>query len=539
MGAEATKMNQSNTKPKPNKKPYEDLLYIDQLKSIPLFVSLDENKKFLDNIFKDSSDAVVRLFQVEKGPRALVVYIDGLAKTDSVDLAVKALMFYNESYTLIERITNASLPVTQVSQANNFGDLLSQVLSGDSALIVDGNVCAIAMGLRGSEHRAVSEPETESVIRGPREGYTENLRTNTALLRKKIKSPRLKMKPLVVGRDTNTNVIVSYMEHIADPALVDEVVTRIQKIKIDGILETGYIEELIQDQGFSPFPQVQFTERPDTTAASLLEGRIAVFVDGTPFVLIAPMLFWQWIQASEDYYERFFYATLLRILRFIFLFVAMLTPSMYIAITTFHQEMIPTNLLLSIATSREPIPFPAVVEAFIMEVAFEALREAGIRLPRTIGQAVSIVGALVVGQAAVQAGIVSAAMVIVVSITGIASFTLPRYNAAISIRILRFPLMILASIFGLLGIIIGIMLIFGHLSRLRSFGVPYLSPVGPMSVPDLKDTIFRAPWWNMRKRPSFMGVAHADRLGDTVTGDIAAEKGQTGAKNQHGHSEHN
>ncbi|WP_409346543.1 spore germination protein [Paenibacillus sp. MBLB4367] len=522
---------------KQEQKPEDDRLFIEALKEVPLRESSEENKDFLKEVFKDSSDFVIREFRLDDKTRALLIYIDGMAKTDSVDLAMKTLMFLDHHQTAaehIERIKSSILPVTQLADTDNYGDLFSHILSGDSVLIVDGSQLAVAMGLRGSEHRSVSEPETESVIRGPREGFTENLRTNTSLIRRKIKSPNLKMLPLVVGRETNTNVVISYIHGLADPELVQEIVSRIQKIDIDGIFESGYIEELIQDNGYSPFPQVQYSERPDTVSASLLEGRIAILVDGTPFVLIAPIVFFQWLQASEDFYERFLTATLLRILRLVFLFVALLAPAIYIAVTTYHQEMIPTNLLLSIAASREPIPFPAVVEALIMEIAFEALREAGIRLPRTIGQAVSILGALVVGQAAVQAGIVSAAMVIVVSVTGIASFTLPRFNAAISIRILRFPLMILASVFGLLGIIIGVMLIVGHMARLRSFGVPYLSPVGPISITDLKDVVVRVPWWDMRKRPAFLGESDYSRMGDSTMNkndSQDADDGQTGADN--------
>ncbi|MEI7024621.1 spore germination protein [Paenibacillus sp. y28] len=506
-----------------------DRLVIEDYKSTPISSSLEENRRLLMAIYKDCSDMVLREFHIEDGPAAIMFYIDGIAKTDAVDMAMKALMILEGGEHFIEQLQKNTLPVTQMATLDNFGDLFMNVLSGDTGLLVEGNRVAASLGLRGAEHRGVSEPETESVIRGPREGFTEHLRTNTALIRQKIKSPRLKMKPLIVGRETNTSLVVTYIQGLADPKLIDEVVARIEQIKIDGVLESGYIEELIQDNGYSPFPQLQITERPDTVAASLLEGRVAILVDGTPFVMLAPIVFWQWLQASEDYYERFYLGTFLRFLRLLCLFLALLTPAIYIALSTYHQEMIPTNLLLSIAASREPIPFPAVVEAMIMELAFEALREAGIRLPKTVGQAVSILGALVVGQAAVQAGIVSAAMVIVVSITGIASFTLPRYNAAISVRLLRFPLMLAASLVGLLGIVIGVMLIIGHMARLRSFGVSYLSPVAPLSVTDFKDVAIRAPWWQMKTRPAFMDAADADRLGQQTeklgqNGD-AAENG--------------
>jgi spore germination protein KA len=268
------------------------------------------------------------------------------------------------------------------------------------------------------------------------------------------------------------------------------------------VLESGYLEEFIEDNPYSPFPQVVHTERPDRVTASLLEGRVAILTDGTPFALIVPAEFITLMQSPEDYYERYMVATAIRWLRYIGFAMSLLLPSLYIAITTFHQEMIPTRLLISLAAAREGVPFPALVEALMMEFTFEALREAGIRLPRAVGQAVSIVGALVIGQAAVQAGIVSPLMVIVVAITGIASFMNPAFNIALTMRLMRFPLMLLAATLGLFGVMVGILAILIHLAGLRSFGVPYLSSLAPLHTKDLKDVAVRAPWWAMDNRPA-------------------------------------
>lgn len=313
------------------------------------------------------------------------------------------------------------------------------------------------------------------------------------------------MKSIQIGRYSQTEVVIMYIEGLADLMLVQEVQNRLSRIEIDGILESGYIEEFIRDHPFSPFPLMLNTERPDTAAASLLEGNVVILTDGTPFVLIAPTTFYSLLQSPEDYYEGYLIGTLIRWLRYAFLLVALLLPSGYVAILTYHQEMIPTNLLISVARSREQIPFPALVEALIMESTFEALREAGIRLPKNIGSAVSIVGALVIGQAAVSAGIVSAPMVMVVAITGIASFLIPRYNAAITLRILRFPNMFLAGTLGLVGIMLALLTIIIHMCTLRSFGVPYLQPLAPIRNSELKDTIIRAPWWSLKKRPHWTG----------------------------------
>jgi spore germination protein KA len=313
------------------------------------------------------------------------------------------------------------------------------------------------------------------------------------------------MESMKIGDYTRTNIVIAYIEGIADVTLVEEVKNRLQRIRLDGILESGYIEEMIEDTPYSPFPQLLSTERPDVVCSSLLEGRVAILVEGTPFVLVAPITFFSLIQAAEDYYQRFTIATITRWMRYCFLFIALLLPSIYVAILSYHQEMVPGSLLISMASSRESVPFPALIEALIMEVTFEALREAGVRLPKQVGSAVSIVGALVIGQAAVQAGLISAPMVIVVAITGIASFMAPRYIAGITLRMLRFPLIFLAGTLGLLGIMLGIITIVLHLCSLRSFGVPYLSSLVTPKVRELRDVLIRSPLWMMDSRPHFTG----------------------------------
>jgi spore germination protein KA len=303
-----------------------------------------------------------------------------------------------------------------------------------------------------------------------------------------------------------------YLNGVAYEATVNEVKQRLLKINIDGVLESGYIEELIEDNSLSPFPQVDHSERPDKVSAAILEGRIAIVIDNTPFVLIVPAIFIQFIQSPDDYYERFPVGSLTRIVRLAAYFTSMTLPALYIALTSFHQEMIPTSLALSIAASREGIPFPSIGEAFIMEATFEILREAGLRLPKQAGQAVSIVGGLVIGQAAVEAGIVSQIMVIVVALTGISSFAIPAYHAAAAGRLIRFPLMILAAVLGLPGILAGLTIILIHLSGLRSFGINYLDPFTSPNVDQLKDAAVRAPWWTMFSRPGNVARKNALRV---------------------------
>jgi hypothetical protein len=466
-----------------------------------------ENIQVLKNIYTDCSDIIFRQFLIGHQTEAVLLYIEGMSNIEEIDKSILAPLMKHEAVNLsdIQTILEEKLAVSKVTQISTFQDVVQQVSFGNPVILIDSQVKGIAAGLAKFEKRAIEEPMAESVVRGPRDGFTETMNVNTSLLRRKIKSSKLKMRSLTIGRYSNTNVMLVYIEGLAEQSLIDEVNSRLSRIDIDGILESGYIEGFIEDNPYSPFPQLLNTERPDIAASALLEGRIVILIDETPFALIAPITLYSLFQSAEDYYQRFIIGTLIRWLRYGFLLIALLLPSAYVAILTFHQEMVPTTLLLSVAKSREDVPFPAIVEAFIMEITFEALREAGIRLPKQVGSAVSIVGALVIGQAAVSAGLVSAPMVMVVAITGIASFAIPRYNAAISFRMLRFPIMVFAGTLGLLGIMLGLLLIIIHLATLRSFGVPYLSPMAPMEGVEMKDVLIRAPWWSLKTRPRLTG----------------------------------
>ncbi|MCI3921619.1 spore germination protein [Paenibacillus sp. TRM 82003] len=450
-------------------------------------------QRLADNVDLQFSD-----IEAQDGTRGLLVYFESVVDKKQL-----------EDYIVVPMLKGQAVSNAKVRSLTDLETISVALVSGEAALFLEGRTEASLLEVKGGTRRGIEEPATEAVIRGPREGFNESLQTNIGLIRHRLKTPDLKTVKYVVGEQTRTNVVLAYIDGIADDSVIREAKRRIEDIKIDAVLESGYIEEMIEDQPFSPFPQLQYTERPDTAVAQLLEGRFAIFTDGTPFVIMGPVTFWQFLQANEDYYERYLIASAVRWLRLLFIFVALFLPSLYVAITTFHQDMLPTNLLLSIAGARENIPFPALIEALIMEISFEALREAGVRLPKTIGQAVSILGALVIGQAAVEAGIVSAPMVIIVSMTGIASFSIPRFNMAISIRMLRFPLMVLAGTFGLFGIVIGTMWIAVHLCNLRSFGVPYLSGVAPYQKGEAKDIFVRAPWWKLRMRQR--SIAHRNR----------------------------
>jgi len=477
--------------------PYQEKLFSGQVSK-----DIEEIKKILGS----PSDLVVREFNYYGIPAAAVM-IDGLVdKVTVVEGILKPLMLEARIAKALpenpyKSLRDEMLAISEIKETNNFSEFLLAVLSGEVGLILEKNTTALLASAKGWAARSVSEPMNEVVVRGPQEGFTETLRVNTALIRRRIRSPHLRFESLKIGRTSQTDVVIAYLEDIADAKIVEEVRTRLSRIDIDAVLESGYLEEFIEDDPFNIFPQVKHTERPDKAVADMLEGKVVILTDGTPMALVVPTTFTEFFQAAEDYYEKYFLSNFLRAIRLISFFLAMFLPSLYIAIITFHQEMIPTELLLNIWASRSGVPFPAFVEALLMEIAFEALREAGVRLPRPVGQAVSIVGALIIGQAAVEAGIVSTSMVIVVAITGIASFAIPAFNMAIAARIYRFIIMLLAASFGMFGLMIGFIFLVIMLCNTRSFGVPYLAPLAPFSLSAQKDTAARVPWWLMIKRP--------------------------------------
>jgi len=348
--------------------------------------------------------------------------------------------------------------------------------------------------------RPIDEPKSESTIRGPHEGFTENILINSGLIRKRIRNPNLRFEPMVIGNQSKTAVYLVYMQNLAPDVLVRQMRSRLAAIQTDSVLDSAYLEEFLQDRIWSPFPTLANTERPDSAAAHLLDGKVAVLVDGTPGVLIAPITFFEFFTSPEDYYQRADIATFIRWLRLISFFTAVFVPSLYVAATTFHQELIPTQLLISLSAQREGVPLPVLVEVLIMEIMFEIIREAGLRMPRAVGQALSIVGAIVLGQAAVEAGLISASIVIVVAVTGITNFVVPVYSFGMSQRLLRFSFLIIGGFLGLFGILCGALLLLAHLVSLKSFGVPYMAPVAPAQGKDWKDVLVRVPRPYLRPR---------------------------------------
>jgi len=506
----------------------------------PISMNLQTNLDTFHTRLGDSPDIVIRIMGdaaagMNRSSRQFaLVYVDGLVNCASVNEMIaeitkqteREMLKLQSSDSFYQFLKNHALAAGGVTESDQMDKVILSIFNGNVAVLVDGNTKSLLADMAGGNLRSVEEPSSQTVIRGPKDGFTECLRTNTSLIRRKIKSPDLRIDAKVVGTKTQTNVAVIYLKGVAKEDIVQEVHRRIDAIHIDGILEGAYIEEYIQDAKMTVFPTMINTERPDAASAGILEGQVVIIVDGSPFVLLTPVTFFKFFQSSEDYYQRYDISTFLRLIRYISFLVSMLLPSLYIAITTFHQEMLPTTLLIGLAAQRDGVPFPALLEALLMEITFEVLREAGVRMPRVIGPAISIVGALVLGQAAVQAGLVSGAMVIVVSFTAIANFVIPAINMAIAARLTRFMLMLLGATLGLFGIISGLMFLLIHMASLRSFGVPYLVPVAPLKYRNLKDIFIRAPWWKMNTRP------------ETIAGNIVRQEqvGQSNPSDQQSNS---
>lgn len=495
---------------------------------ILLHKNIQENIDVIKGQLKDCDDIVYREIEigVDQSLKAALIYVDGMSDKKLLNDYVLNNLMLTVRMTppkaedikkyMVTQLKEQAIAVSEMKEVETVDEAITNLLSGEALLLLDDYDKIIIIAAKGWSARSVSEPITEGVIRGPRDGFTETLRVNTALLRRRIRDPRLKVKALQVGVRSKTDVAVFYIEDIVNERVLKEAIDRLKKIDIDMVLDSGYVEQLIEDNWASPFPQIRNTERPDAAAASLVEGKIILIVDNSPFALVIPSNINSMLQSPEDYYERWNIATAVRLLRYFAAISSLLLPSLYVALTTFHPQMIPAKLALALAGSRQGVPFPAIVEALIMETTIELLREAGVRLPGPIGATIGIVGGLVIGQAAVQAGIVSPLMVIVVAVTAIASFAVPSYNLAIGFRLLRFAFMFVAGSLGLYGVTMGMLILLIHLCGLNSFGVPYLYPFVTYvsNVDDLKDTLIRVPWISMHNRPAMANKKQLNRLDD-------------------------
>ena len=480
------------------------------VKDYKLTKSLEKNVVTIKELFVDVD--ILRVRDVtnnnDESLKYSLLYCDGVVDTMMINESViKPLMLScaaEPGRQLIETLITKVIQVGESEETTSVKDIVEAISYGDTVLFADGYDKAIIINTKSFTVRSIAEPDNEKTLSGPREGFTETLMTNLSLIRRKVRTNALKMKFYGLGKRSRTQTCICYIEGIVNKKVLDELYKRLATIDIDAILDANYIVEMIRDNRYSPFRSTYYTERPDIVIGKLLEGRIAIFVDGSPVVITIPYLFIENFQSSEDYYVSFYYTSFSRFLRIFAFFLTVTVPAFYIAIVAFHHEMLPTQLLISITAERQSVPLPAALEAFIMIIVFDLLRETGIRMPTGIGQSLSIVGALVIGQAAVEAKLVAAPMIIVVGITGITTLIVPKLTPAVIP--MRFFLLLLATMFGFYGLMLGIAICVIHVLNLRSFGIPQLMLSGNLKYQEIKDTFFRAPWWQMRQRPKILAA---------------------------------
>ncbi|MGE5391512.1 MAG: spore germination protein [Deltaproteobacteria bacterium] len=484
---------------------------------------LEEKLSLLKPYIKNSDDIINRSFNIGMNSklRAALIYIEsGIDKQTLNEDILRPLMQADlppdEGYAdPVANIADYLLTVGDVKSTDQLKEAVHYIYDGMVMLLVDGMNQVVVVDIHDGEFRAIDEPPGERTVRGSREGLVEILDVNISMIRRRLRDPKLVVKKTMVGKRSRNPVAILYVEDIAAPELVAEVERRIAVIDTDGIVASGYIEQFIEDQPSALFPQVWSSERPDKLTMKLLEGRIVIIVHGTPLALVVPSLFVEFLQATEDYYERTAGASYQRLLRFFAFFVAISLPALYISLLSFFPEMLPTTLITSLAQARKQVPYPVFFETIVQELIIQLVIESGLRLPGSVGQTVGVVAGIILGQAAVSAKLASPGIIIVVAITAIATFALPSSSMILASRVVRLPMLFLAAAFGLFGFSMGWLLLLTHLTSLESLGVPYFAPFAPTRYRDLQDALFRIPLWKMEKRPT--SIPHQDdtRQGNT------------------------
>ncbi|MCL2350205.1 MAG: spore germination protein [Defluviitaleaceae bacterium] len=500
-----------------------------------IYQNLEDNIAYFAAVFEGSGDVVMRKFPIGGSMRrfGFVIYLDGMTDRLVVENNVLARLmasaqktpesFFHTPMGLLDSLMEGGMTTAELKEETDMDAAVAAVLAGDTAIFADGCEAAVLVSTKGFPNRGVPETSVEVVVQGSNEAFSEVMRINTALLRRRVKDVNLKVKQVKVGRRTATDIAICYLDDVVRPEVLKQALERIANIDVDGIFDAGALEELIEEDISSPFPQCQITQRPDKAASGVTEGRVAILVDNSPSAILVPATINSFFQASEDYSQGWEIMSFVRLLRFFAAFFALALPGLYIAITTFHPNMLPMMLTFKMAAAREGIAFPAVLEILIMEFAFELLREAGIRLPRPVGSSIGIIGGLIVGEAAVSAGIVSPIVVIVVALTGIASFAIPSYSLVSAFRLAKFLIIALSAALGLLGFWVALLIIMIHLASLKSFGLPYLFPFVSGDIngyTDFKDSLFRAPAVFMKKRPIYANPAQECRQDIKELGNV-------------------
>ena len=480
---------------------------------------IEENESAIKEAFAHCDDLKFRKLTIGENAsvRGFVCYIEVNAGNNLINVLGRMLAYMEtlSKEQLIETVKGNAFALSDADPYTYMEDAIRGVLIGDAVLFIDGVDTALKMPDQGYPKMGISKSEAEKVVRGSDESFAESEKANTALIRKRIRNTKLKVKEFQVGVRSFTNVAIVYIEDLAEKALVEEIHRRLTEYDIDGVMDSGVMEQLAEESWISPFPQFQSTRRPDRAAMEVLNGKVVVLVDNSPVALLLPTDVNSFLKTTDDYYNRFYMATFARVIRYVAAFFALTLPGLYLAVTNFHTQILPTPLLLSFSKAREGVPFPAALEVLLMELSFELIREAGVRLPGTMGNTIGIVGGLIIGQAAVEANLVSPIVVIVVAFTALCSFAIPNEEFAFSFRILKFLLIALSAWFGFFGFLIGLFLVLVHLASLKSFDVPYLSPyVGAQlnGYQDEKDSVVRFPLRMLWKRPMYANASERVKL---------------------------
>ena len=496
---------------------------------------IDENILKIEDLFSDCGDLVKRKFTVGRTSEnyVYIAYLDMLVDRSFIEQQVidKIMIAMWDVETQVQcnskdvfdLLKDAGIATADMMVIKDFAKVPEEILCGNTVFFVNNSSEAIILSTKGQPNRGVPTTQTEVVIQGSQEAFSEVFRINTMLIRRRIRDTKLKVKQSRIGRRSQTDVALMYLSDVVRPEILKDVEKRISNINIDAIMDVGYIEQLIEEDWMSPFPQAQTTERPDKAASAILEGRIVIVVDNSPFVLIVPSTLNVFFQSSEDYYQKWHITSFVRILRFICGFLAIALPGLYIATTLYHPSMIPMFLAFSFAEARATVPFPALIEILLMDIAFELLREGSVRLPSAIGSTIGIVGGLIIGQAAIEAGLVSPIVVIVVALAGVCTFTIPNMALVNSCRITKYLILFLSAFLGLLGFWVGLIIVLIHLCSLKTFGIPYMFPFTSSesnSDNDLKDSIIRMPLFMMKKRPIFANPKQSTKLDDSQVGIV-------------------
>lgn len=465
--------------------------------------SFDENFEIINKIFDGDDTIVKRRFKNKHGLNFYLFYSDGLVSSVILNEHIMQPLLECEvkkSRDSIEELINHVINVSETKVVSKLKNIVQAVNYGDTALLIDGQDYAVIMSSKAFFMRGVEEPDNEKYVSGPREGFTEVLLANLSLIKRRLRTDNLKMKYYSFGRRTHTQACICYIDGLVDKDILKELYNRLEKIDIDSVLDVNYLAEHIRDNKHSLFRQSGITEKPDAVVGKLLEGRIAVIIDGSPVVMTVPYLFIENFQMGDDYYTNTFYGSIGRIIRLSSYFFTILSPALYLAIVAFHKEMLPTVFLINVAAERSGVPFPVILEMITMLIVFDILREAGVRMPSGVGTALSIVGALVIGQAAVEARLVDAPVIIIVAFSSITGLLNPRMGAAVVM--VRMFFLILAGILGLYGFILAFTILIIHLYNLTSLGVPQLKSYENVEYENIKDVFIRGPWSKMKKRPS-------------------------------------